>query len=60
MYADRMNEKPWEMFSMRRKPMERRHLLKDGTIVRLNVFDRKWKQMMDRVESISEGFEGLH
>ncbi|XP_043524917.1 ABC transporter G family member 3-like [Frieseomelitta varia] len=28
-YADRMNEKPWEMFSKRRKPTERRHLLKD-------------------------------
>ncbi|KAK1124574.1 hypothetical protein K0M31_005951 [Melipona bicolor] len=28
-YADRINEKPWEMFLKRRKPMERRHLLKD-------------------------------
>lgn len=47
MYADRMNEKPWEMFSKRRKPVERRHLLKDGTIIRLKIFDQSEN---DRVE----------
>ncbi|CAL7940895.1 unnamed protein product [Xylocopa violacea] len=28
-YAARMNEKPWEMFFKRKKPIERKHLLKD-------------------------------
>lgn len=32
-YAAKRDEKPWDSLLRRKKPVERRHLLKDGTIV---------------------------